>query len=106
MLAGAEILAGKSGKRHGEAGYREKGEPLDLGINTVPGGCEFAERVDICLDDNIRKRDYRILYRARNSVAYNLAQHIAVEADLFDYNGEGAVSAAQPYHTKHDRNRL
>ena len=83
MKPGAEILADEGRQRHGEAGDRQERKALQLGIRTVGRHGNLAEGVDIGLDNDICKADDGVLHTGRQTVADDLAEHFAVNAQLF-----------------------
>ena len=93
VLACAEILADKGGQRQGEAGYRQKGESLNLGIGTAARHGGGPKGIDICLDEHIRHRDDGILKSRRHAVYHNLLQHKSVRPDILKFQPKDLISS-------------
>ena len=79
----AEILADKSRQRHGEAGNGQERKALQLGVRAVGRHGDLAEGIDVGLDNDIRKTDDGVLHAGRQTVADDLAEHFAVDTQLF-----------------------
>ena len=61
IFARAEILPRVGGQRHREARDGQKREALQLGVCAAAGDGELAERVDVCLHDDVRQTDDAVL---------------------------------------------
>jgi len=61
ILVGTQVLAHEGGQGHGEAGDRQEGKALQLGVGTAAGHGGLAEAVDIGLNHHIGDGDHGIL---------------------------------------------
>ena len=87
ILLGAEVLTNERGAGHREARDGQEGEAFDLAVRAVGRHGEHAERVDLRLDDDIGKANDAVLHAGGKTVADDLAEHGAVEADVARRDG-------------------
>ncbi len=58
-------------------------KPSSLGVRTVGRHGDLAEGIDVGLDNDICKTDHGVLHTGRKTVADDLAEHFAVDMQLF-----------------------
>ena len=87
VLLCAEVLTDKGRARHRKAGYRQKREPLHLGVCAVARGCKLAEGIYLRLHDNVCEPYDRVLHARRQAVADNFLEHVLVKSDFFNADG-------------------
>ena len=87
ILLGAEVLPDEGGAGHRKARDGQESKALDLAVRAVGGHGEHTEGVDLRLDNDVGKADDAVLHAGGKTVADDLAEHGAVEADVARRDG-------------------
>ena len=106
LLSRAQVLADVGGDGHGEAGDRQEGEALDLGVRAVGRHGVLAEGVDVGLHHHVGQGDDGVLHPGGQAVAQNLPQQRAVDPQGAPAELENGALLGQVQQAQHHADRL
>ena len=95
VLSGAQVLPHEGGEGLGEAGHRQEGEALQLGVGAAARHGRLAKGVDIGLHHHIGHRDDAVLHAGGQTVFQNVQQALFIKADLLKGDPVGGIHPQQ-----------